>query len=128
MTINFIESPLPDIDPDADGTFRSTLPVHFYLRKGSLTGPIVPGIDPKTFTVEGQWSDNPVGWPLIPGVNWNLNGNDPENDWYVFGPPVVEIAPNAKHVVVPTPDGGTTGLLMLLGIAGIAAVQRRSNR
>ena len=105
------------------GTFSSFFDVFFDIRKGSLTGPIVFA-DQLTATAQGAtWTRlPPPGAPTIPGVNFQLNGADDDNDFWPATPFQFSYPNGAMHIVaVPEPGTGPmciVGLIILLTFAG----------
>src|SRR5262245_23901839 len=128
MTINFgPEGPI-------HGTFDSFFDVFFDIRKGSLSGPIALSDDLELTSLGIPWShDPPPGHPLLPEINFHLNGQNRDNDFFpvALQPIVHNAAGAAHHVVIPTgsrlvPDGGATATLLVLGLFGVVSFRNRS--
>jgi len=110
------------------GTFVSSINVMFDIRKGSLTGDIVPGLSSSlTLTSTGTpWSDlAPLG-ALSPIRNVNLflaGDSDPTQDFWPGT--IVETHPSgAKHSAKSTPMPASL-VLFCIGVMGAIYLQRR---
>lgn len=117
----------------AGGTANSILNVNFDLRKGSLTGPIVPGLPPILPLV----NDNDREWGRTPppdarkiaDANFELNGIDTMEDFWlgvsktgVLGGCVIhggELVDTSHCITAAVPEPGT-GLLLMTGVLGLA--------
>jgi hypothetical protein len=115
------------------GTFESFFDVFFDIRYGGLDGPIVQSGD-LSLSSSGSWShEAPAGAPLIPGVNYMLNGTDTSADFWIVGP-ISHTNPddptNPHHDVVNTPEPSTciAGALLLLpfGASTLRMLRRRT--
>lgn len=119
---------------DSHGTFDSFFDVFFDVRKGSLTGAIVLS-DHLVLSSSGtSWSHKPVDPNVIqiPGVNQNLNGTNPLNDF--FPSQLTESHPSgAKHVATPAavPEPSTLvtgGLVFLFGAVLVGKSRKRCHQ
>ncbi len=102
------------------GTFDTELNFSFDVTGG--VGGFYGTIE-QTFNSSGtSWRHDHQAFELtIDGVNHNLNAGNPDQDFFL---PPGEVLHTGPHPVVPTPEPGT-GLLMGVGLIGMAAVRRR---
>ncbi len=79
-----------------------------------------------TFTRNGNdWQHSPSGGPVIDGVNHQLNTTDETEDFWASG--VVQHDTGGGTHLVANPEPGT-GLLLGLGLLGLASTRRRGRR
>jgi len=118
-----------DFSTPTSGTFTSFFDVFFDIHIDSLTGPVVDSGSLSLDNSGSSWSTTaPPGAELIGSVDYFLDGNDTNNDFWPGVAGVTELHPGGggEHEVVPTgvPEGGSTISLLLLG-AGLCGLGRR---
>jgi MYXO-CTERM domain-containing protein len=107
-------------------TFNSFFDIFYDVRFGALNGPIVNTGDLVLTSTGGTWQHPALGYPLIPGVNYLLDGTDPLEDFFPVGTitHINNSGPGDQHVVSVVPEPGT-GLLAVLGVGLLGLHQHR---
>jgi hypothetical protein len=112
-------------DSPAGGKFRSVLDVCVDIRTDSVSGPIVGGLC-KQFRLDWtSWLHESSGTPKIPGINYELNGSNTRNDFWIGGIAFHDDGQGSTHVVT-VPEPATWAMLIAgFGLVGFAARRRR---
>lgn len=110
------------------GQFTSSLDVYFDVHFGSLTGPIVDQSNVSLSNLgEPYCGTPPTGAELIDGVDYLLDGNNTDADFWPA--PFTERGLSASHSVDPTPapEPGTLALFAT-ALIGLRALRRRHSQ
>jgi hypothetical protein len=118
---------------NANGTYVSALSVNFDIHAGAANGPVV---ETTTLDLDGSgvWTHAaPAGAISIPGVNYKLDGQDTDEDFWIDQ--IDESSAGSAHhvasVAMPEPSGlpvTSAGVLGLLVFAGWERWRQRMGR
>jgi hypothetical protein len=128
VTLDSAPSSVGTMTINSDGTFSDSFTVYFDVRYGSINSAIASS-GSETFSGSGDWSSTPAaGTILIPGVNYELNGINQDNDFFIVGPAIDVRSTDTIIQRVSSIPEPSTFLFLALGLLGFATQARRFKR
>jgi hypothetical protein len=107
-----------------NGTFGDTLEVHFAMRYGSLTGPVVWNSSCTLVNTWATWSREGSYPIVIDGVNHLLNGTDTSEDFWVNT--IIHVSGGGEYIhIVPEPSVCSLAVCLGGGLMGLWRMRRK---